>query len=140
MDHFNDYESRREFWDLVDGDFPGEFHADEYRAMRRQTQKWLVYYLHHEDYTFMPVAIVDAQDADEACWAASASGARVPEALVELKARRFTRDLEDGDYVGQTIECAACGREAESENDALCPKCLERFMSGGIDQVKLIPK
>jgi hypothetical protein len=59
--------------------------------------------------------------------------------LNEVRARRFTRDLGEGEEAMRVIECADCGRRVESINDALCPSCLEDFMSSGIDLVMLIP-
>jgi hypothetical protein len=135
-----DYNAKRKLWEILDGGHLTEWHDEEYWARRDAMTKWLVYYDHYEDGSFVPVALVEAQDEEEARLKALASGVRVPLALVEVQARRFTWDYEDGDSTARVIECADCGQSVESSNGVLCSVCLERFMAGDIDGGRMIAK
>jgi len=118
----------------------GRPYSEEELARNRLMMKWLVFYLHPDDYSFMPLALVEAQNEEEACLIALGSGVQAPVAVVDVKARRFTRDCEEGEDPVQVIRCASCNRKEESYNDALCPYCLGLLMGGDIDRIRMIPK
>jgi hypothetical protein len=138
----------QEFWTLLNGGPASDLHEEEYWAVHDATTKWLVYYLASEDYIFMPVAIVEAQDADEAIQRTLAAGISIPEEFMHFReesigfqASRFTLDLEV--WVGvreKAIECCDCGQAVKSANGALCPRCLDSFIGSRLDRVTMIPR
>src|SRR5262249_18393392 len=115
-----------------------ELHGEEYGVRRASMKKWLVFCRHWEDYTFIPLAIVDARDEKEALLKALTTEEGVAAGMVLIQARRLTHD--EGRYGGkQNIVCADCGQRVESSNDAMCSQCLERFLVD-IDNLRMIPK
>jgi hypothetical protein len=136
---FHDHSQTRQLWRRVGG-FRNDPHGDAYWDRPDTAMKWLVYFYDAEDYTLFPVAIAEAEDAEEAARRAVAAGVWVRGPAVRLRARRLTLDIGEGREPAEVIECVECGRTVTSWNGAFCARCLEGFVGARIDRVKLISK
>jgi hypothetical protein len=138
MDANDDYETTKRLWEVLNGNPIIKYH-EAYMAQYVLIPKWLVYAYHLEDWTFMPIAIVEAKDEDEACSIVEESDISMPEDLRPLQARRFTRDDPDA-YMPKVIECVECGHMKKSFNGVFCPSCLDSFMGFSLDGIDMIRK
>ena len=73
MNQMDDFVRKATFGGLLGANRLGEIDAEASPDRPDLVPKFLVYYLHPEDATFMPLALVEAWDEDEACLKARAT-------------------------------------------------------------------